>query len=316
MHLANFSRNFGSRRCIEEIFNILSLRNVEFEQLVTDVNRLINEPYLNIQNTIYFLADSKVISIKQQLVSAEVKSFADFQSRCVEHLMGQYFFDLLIPATSFDGEFQLDGLLLSQEIYTYPQLAYAFQILKLPYNGRFWPVHKNFANNFANQIKKINISKNSRGILSPDELKNKQKAQEEAGLMAELWFLERERIRLASHPLVDSINHVSLFDVSAGYDISSFDSIRSLSYDRFVEVKSYSGNLSFYISRNELETAKLRGDNYYLVLINRDKLNDDDYTPIEFKNPYEILMPDNRPDWIEINPESYKVQLNFDKNYY
>jgi len=313
MHLANFSKNFGSRRCIEEIIKILSFEKVHFDQLVTDVNKLVNEPYLNIQNTIYFLVDSKTISIDQQLVCNEVANLFDCQSKCVDYLLGENFLNSLIPAISFDGEFQLDGLLLSPEIYTYPQLAYSFGILDLPYNGRFWPISKNFENVFSGQIKKINLPRGSRNILSPEALKNKQKAQEEAGLMAELWFLEREKIRLAKHPLFDSINHVSLIDVSIGYDIATFDSVKSLSYDRFVEVKSYSGNLSFYISRNELETAKLCGDTYYLVLINRDKIHHDDYVPIEFKNPYQLLMSSNRPDWIDINPESFKVQLNFDK---
>jgi hypothetical protein len=311
MHLANFSKNFGSRRCVDEIIKILSFEKVHFDQLVTDVNKLVNEPYLNIQNTIVFLVDSKVISINQQLVCTEVASLLECQSRCVDYLLGEYFLNLLIPAISFDSEFQLDGLLLSPEIYTYPQLAYSFKILELPYNGRFWPISKKFENLFSGQIKKINLPRGLRNILSPEALKNKQKAQEEAGLMAELWFLEREKFRLAKHPLLDSINHVSLIDVSLGYDIATFDSARSLSFDRFVEVKSYSGNLSFYISRNELETAKLYGDNYYLVLINRDKIHEDDYAPIEFKNPYPLLMSSDRPDWIDINPESYKVQLNF-----
>jgi len=313
MHLANFSKNFGSRRCVEEIIKILSFEKVHFDQLVTDVNKLVNEPYLNIQNTIYFLVDSKTISIDRELLCNEVESLFDCQSKCIDYLLGEHFLNLLIPAISFDGEFQLDGLLLSPEVYTYPQLAYSFRILDLPYNGRFWPISKNFENVFSGQIKKINLPRGSRNILSPEALKSKQKAQEEAGLMAELWFLEREKIRLAKHPLLDSINHVSLIDVSIGYDIATFDSVKSLSYDRFVEVKSYSGNLSFYISRNELETAKSCGDNYYLVLINRDKIHHDDYVPIEFKNPYQLLMSSNRPDWIDINPESFKVQLNFDK---
>src|SRR6266568_1698343 len=45
-------------------------------------------------------------------------------------------------------------------------------------------------------------------------------------------------------------------DVAAGFDIVSFETEFSLMYDRFVEVKSYKGQVCFYWSRNEFETAK------------------------------------------------------------
>jgi len=83
-----------------------------------------------------------------------------------------------------------------------------------------------------------------------------------------------------------------LIDVGAGYDIASFDSIYSESIDRFIEVKSYSQNVSFYWSRNEVETARLKGDSYFLYLVNRDCITNNGYEPLVIQNAYSNVFID------------------------
>jgi hypothetical protein len=50
--------------------------------------------------------------------------------------------------------------------------------------------------------------------------------------------MEYERQRLMDKG--KSIERISPYDVTAGYDILSYDNVDSTEYDRFIEVKSYS----------------------------------------------------------------------------
>ena len=60
-----------------------------------------------------------------------------------------------------------------------------------------------------------------------------------------------EKVRIG-HPLCENIKRISEIDVSAGYDIVSFNSSQSQKLDRFIEVKAISNN-GFYWSKNEFE---------------------------------------------------------------
>ena len=62
--------------------------------------------------------------------------------------------------------------------------------------------------------------------------------------------------------LAGKVRRISEVDVTAGYDIISYNSIKSKETDRFIEVKARSSS-GFYWSKNEYETAKLKGEPYY-----------------------------------------------------
>jgi hypothetical protein len=105
-----------------------------------------------------------------------------------------------------------------------------------------------------------------------DEFLDIIKRRNNLALAAELEVLKYEKKRLSRFPLlVDKIEHVSLEDVCAGYDIKSFD----MGYDergqpipRYIEVKAVSPvNFSFYWSRNEIDKARKSRQQYYLYLI-------------------------------------------------
>jgi len=53
---------------------------------------------------------------------------------------------------------------------------------------------------------------------------------------------------------------------------------QSVLLDKFIEVKSYSGDPYFYWSRNEVKVAETEKNNYFLYLVNRDEMNDIDYS--------------------------------------
>ncbi|HEV2694971.1 MAG TPA: DUF3883 domain-containing protein [Verrucomicrobiae bacterium] len=111
------------------------------------------------------------------------------------------------------------------------------------------------------------------------------------GREAEQFVLKFERGRLAAHLGCDRIEIISDYDVAAGYDIVSYNDLESKKHDRFIEVKSFSGKLGFHWSRNEMEVARVKKQQYFLYLVDRGQIHADGYIPVMIQNPYaEILQ--------------------------
>jgi len=91
------------------------------------------------------------------------------------------------------------------------------------------------------------------------------------GSLAEKYVIEFEKQRLknlSGFAKIDKIKYISPQNVSAGYDIESFNSSKSKYYDRYIEVKSgQSTKIHFFITRNELDKAKDIGPNYWLYYV-------------------------------------------------
>jgi hypothetical protein len=92
------------------------------------------------------------------------------------------------------------------------------------------------------------------------------------GELAEEFVLHKERERLINcnrEDLSILVRKVSDQNIAAGYDILSFDGKDSdIFHDRFIEVKGTTGNqVSFYISKNELETARRLRDKYWIYCV-------------------------------------------------
>lgn len=116
------------------------------------------------------------------------------------------------------------------------------------------------------------------------------------GEIAENFTVNYEKKRLLGHNNIIGVQKISQYDVSAGYDIISFDSISSREQDRFIEVKSFVDVPSFYWSRNEIDASRLKKDKYYLYLIDRSHIADKDYIPTIIQNPFEKIILNNL-DW-------------------
>lgn len=107
--------------------------------------------------------------------------------------------------------------------------------------------------------------------------------------------------------LIDNISpfrRISEVDVTAGYDIISYDSVKSKETDRFIEVKAISTS-GFYWSKNEYETAKLKGETYYLYLVDLHKINQPDYMPEIVQNPAVAIMESEA--WL-VEAQSYSIR--------
>ena len=134
--------------------------------------------------------------------------------------------------------------------------------------------------------------------LSLDELEKRLFHEKELGLQAEEYVLDFERKRIAAWGLNKEPIQVSLIDVSAGFDILSYDRYGN---EKYIEVKSCDVNYKFYISRNEISIAKQYKEKYWLYLYNRFNNTID-----EIFNPYEEIFNGKSENWI-VETEKFKV---------
>lgn len=122
------------------------------------------------------------------------------------------------------------------------------------------------------------------------DLKQGLVIKERLGAEAEDLALAFEKTILKEQQIYNKVPMIiSGVDTSAGYDIVSFLGRNSITPDKFIEVKSCADNqYHFYISKNEIEVARNKGDSYFLYLYNRQNQNF-----IIVKNPYENVIQSN-----------------------
>lgn len=141
-------------------------------------------------------------------------------------------------------------------------------------------------------------------LVSIEDLQKKLQRDIEHGEQAELFAWRYEENRLKRSGINRAPLRVSSIDVMAGYDIVSYESKSSDSYDRFIEVKAASDS-GFYWSKNEYETAKLKGERYYLYLIDLKRTGDPNYAPEIIQNPVINVM--GTDGWF-VEPQSYHIK--------
>jgi hypothetical protein len=141
--------------------------------------------------------------------------------------------------------------------------------------------------------------------LTLEELKQKLEKQEEIGEKGELFVLQFEKQRCNFSNLAKSkIRQISHVDVSAGYDIISFED-ETCSSHRYIEVKTYIGNPHFYWSANEIDSAKIRGASYCIYLVDFEKIESPNYKPEIICNPYSSIRDSS--EW-KSTPSSFLVE--------
>jgi hypothetical protein len=171
-------------------------------------------------------------------------------------------------------------------ITTHPTIEFNSYIL----NSRF---KKLFDKTILPEIKKRKI-----GI---DEFKKSIEKQQIYGEEAEKFVMEFEKKRLGDK----QIDWVAQYIVNEGYDIASYNEENDEEYNRFIEVKSYDGITPYFFwSRNEFNVAKQKSEKYWVYLVNRTEMNNEDYEPIMKQNPIESIL--NNENWNE-QIEKYKI---------
>jgi hypothetical protein len=172
----------------------------------------------------------------------------------------------------------------------------------------FYKINDNFIDFFRNKI--LFLANESRIKNNPQSnIKSSIDRKEELGRVAEEFVVNFEIKRMKKHPDSNSIRIISDEDCGAGYDILSYQKESSIFLDKYIEVKSYSGEPYFYWSINEVKVSEKEKNNYFLYLVNRDEMNDIDYSPIMIQNPFESVF-DNE-EWSK-EPQSWKFELKDD----
>lgn len=121
-------------------------------------------------------------------------------------------------------------------------------------------------------------------FVSLESLEKSLELQKLHGAEAEKFVLRWERNRLRNHRDINSIKIISSEDVTAGFDILSFESEQSSQIDRFIEVKCYSGISRFFLTKNEFKTSVLKGNAYKIYLVDYNRIADSDYNPMIISN--------------------------------
>ncbi|ABX43279.1 DUF3883 domain-containing protein [Lachnoclostridium phytofermentans] len=206
---------------------------------------------------------------------------------------------------------QMFEFIPSKQLYLFRKEYFDLQLSQLRdllvSYGFFLLERENFITKFyiaKNYEKKIEdlLSKKSRAM-SLQDLYKKMQEDAKIGELAEQFVINYERIRLnncSQYP----IKQISVVDVNAGYDIASFKSEKSLSYDRFIEVKAVNIKCEFYWSKAEIEAARIMQDAYYLYLVEVAKMKYSNYIPKIIQNPFKNVFKSEQ--WL-LEPQSYKV---------
>jgi len=151
---------------------------------------------------------------------------------------------------------------------------------------------------------RMDVHKHATHNRTLEGLKKQLEINEKFGVEAELAAMEYEINVLKNVGISKSPERISEFNVSAGYDIISFAHKDSLKPDKFIEVKSCSDDSwIFYISRNELDVAKIKQDNYYLYLYNRKSQK---FRIIQ--NPYDFFVENESKNQWAMNSQIYEIR--------
>lgn len=164
-------------------------------------------------------------------------------------------------------------------------------------------------------LKYVSVIANLKGleILSLKKLREILDKKIEVGNIAEDLIVLYERKRLESIGATEEsklVKKISDLNVSAGYDILSFDAKSSdLNYDRFIEAKGSSNNLiSFEWSNNEMRKAKSLGQKYWIYFLGgvNDKKKSSDEKPFLIQDPFKTIF--GNPDF-DFEYSGLKVRL-------
>ena len=189
------------------------------------------------------------------------------------------------------GSLQISNSAFSFKYSNFKQLLIDFEVIKIHPTPEIkkYIINSRFKKLFDKTIL-VEIKKRKIGI---DELRNSLEQQQIYGEEADRFVLDYEKTRLNDKK---GIAWVAEYSIAEGYDISSFENIDSEINDRFIEVKSYSGQPYFFWSRNEMNVARIKKLSYYLYLIDRKRINSPDYAPMIIKNPYKTVLK-NEDEW-------------------
>lgn len=301
--------NFGNATQIQYILNLLKKDSFTIGGLKTIC---LSNQYTfahSFEGIMLLLEWLKIIQINNNFVSLnrsiEFVKEGHISSQFFQLLFGQLLKDNVLSVflnqfnISYDGKEEL--IVINNDL-----IDFRFsQFRNILINLNFFIPDKLVKNQFIinNDYKKLFlgiviplIESSSHRKITLEELKKQQDVQEKIGKDTEEFILGYEKNRLKGHINIDNIRIISTDNVNAGYDIQSYQDIHSIIINRFIEVKSFSDNAGFYWSKNEIDISIIKEDQYYIYLVDRDKMIKKGYEPIVIKNPYSNILL-NEEEW-------------------
>lgn len=279
-----------------QVVNFCKAIELSSSRNLKTIKRWYNAESANFEDTLSFLQDLELIKHKKNsiLLSEALKrtKFLDINLKSLlrKELSKQ------INSEKYFGIF-LDNFKLSRGLYLFtPNLRdrlrfsgtrnFLIELEMLKFDSKSNTYYLSKQIHLSARVKK----------LSARSLLKQLKREQEIGYIAEILIFEKEKKKFQDFPDVQKkIEHVSLVDTTAGYDIKSFDNLNKRILPKYIEVKAVSEeDWKFYWSRNEIDTAKKFHNNYYLYLV-----------PMEDSKPKENLIK-------IINDPYFKIYKNKD----
>ena len=142
-----------------------------------------------------------------------------------------------------------------------------------------------------------------RNQISVEEFQKSMELKQKNGLEAEQFVINFENKRLNKKK---NINWIAEYIVNAGYDIVSYNSVEDACQTDSLRLNLLKDKTIFLLVKNESRIENKKNQ-YWLYLVNRNKINDINYHPIMINNPNENILKND--DWIK-SIENYKVSFN------
>lgn len=274
--------------------NILSVKNNYNRQkgyLLENLNFLIRINFFEIKNnviTININEEEKIGDYLIKLILNDVEYGACLKNYLINFNINEYGIPTFAPISSYNyqSSFLRDFLISLGYI---KKIKDEFQLLK--------PDILNFFKSFK---------------LSPEILEKKLLSQKILGLKAENLIMEYENSYLLGLNINKRASHISIEDVSAGYDILSFRKENNKVREIYIEVKAVSlSDYQFHFSISEYQTALKLTPYYYIYLLPVDyslKEGFDLKSLLKINNIKENIF-DNKIDW-KVLSDGYLIVKN------
>ena len=239
------------------IKNLFDLASNNPENLTAiKINYSRNNKYL--QENLNFLIMTNIFEINNNSLKISKNSGKDFKEIIISSIIDSP--DYAASVKNYLSNFQKDA----QGTYAFePDSFYNIESSDL----RNFLITAGFVKNLDSKYILLDesiLAKFKSRTFSPEQLKQKLLEKELLGFAAEKIIITYETNRIKEFGNNLKLDHVSLRDVSAGYDIQSYEGNAQI----FIEVKAVSiSNYKFHLSTSEYQTAMNFKENYYVYLL-------------------------------------------------
>lgn len=259
-------------------------------------------------NLLFF--DGNYITINENL-SSLLNSLTQISDKFIEYLFDtlkhDQAFHKIFCSETLSYDFIHKSLLISNSAFglkyaNFKQLLIDFGVIKthptLEINS--YILNSRYKNTYDKTVLP-EINKRKIGV---EEFRKAMELQQIYGEEAEKFVVEFERKRLSYKKDID---WVAQYIVNEGYDVASYDTIDDVIQNRFIEVKSYDGDIPYFFwSRNEYQVARRKKEQYWVYLVNRSQMNHENYEPIKEQHPFENILENEN--W-DKQVDKYKIEL-------